>query len=201
MNTRPKTLASAKSAVVTVSSGGRGFLVNTPRGALVVTAAHCLPKRPPAHRGSFSAERTFRRLLGPLGTAKPLVWAECCFVDPVADLAVLCSPDYQEMSEHAEAYDQLVEAHTTLRIGMIKQTCRAWLLTLEGQWVPCTVRPDGCLEGAPADGIARGTSGSPVLTADGKAVACIGCGSTNAVLANDLPARMLAAFAESDARR
>src|SRR4051794_12052161 len=86
--------------------GGRGFVIDKDGARFVITAAHCLTvpvtvygdtaskgaTLPPAHGGSFSAERTYPRLLGPLA-AKPLIPAECLFVDPVADLAVLGSVD------------------------------------------------------------------------------------------------------------
>jgi hypothetical protein len=39
-------------------------------------------------------------LLSPLG-AEPHVWAECLFVDPVADLAVLGPVDGQELYDEA----------------------------------------------------------------------------------------------------
>jgi hypothetical protein len=35
--------------------------------------------------------------------------AECEFVDPVADITVLCSPDNQSLFDEADAYDALVE--------------------------------------------------------------------------------------------
>jgi hypothetical protein len=58
---------------------------------------------------SYTEERTYPELLGRLGE-EPSVWAECVFVDPVADIAVLSEPDNQELSEEAEAYGALVEA-------------------------------------------------------------------------------------------
>src|SRR5262249_44463616 len=77
-----------KRAVVTVGDA-RGFIIEHTQHRLVVTAAHCLPKLPPAHPASYNHERTWK-LLAPLGE-KPAVRTECLFVDPIADIAVLGS--------------------------------------------------------------------------------------------------------------
>jgi hypothetical protein len=45
------------------------------------------------------------------------VWAECVFVDAMADIAVLGSPDNQELSDQAEAYDQLVDSMKPLAVA------------------------------------------------------------------------------------
>jgi hypothetical protein len=95
----------ALSAVVRVSNGGRGFVVETSgrfgrRNRYVITAAHCLPRVPPRHGLSHTEERTYKKLLAPLGK-KPSVWCECLFLDPIADIAVLGGPDNQELSEQA----------------------------------------------------------------------------------------------------
>ena len=111
----------ALGAVITVGSG-RGFVVEGRGQRYVVTAAHCLPERPdgqrlpPPHGFSYTHERTYAKLLAPLGE-RPSVWCECLFVDPVADIAVLGSPDDQALSDEAEAYEALVEATTPLAIA------------------------------------------------------------------------------------
>ena len=62
----------ARRSVVRVGDG-RGFVVQGPRyQKLVVTAGHCLPFFPPCHGASYLEERTYQRLLGPLG-AEPTV--------------------------------------------------------------------------------------------------------------------------------
>lgn len=50
---------------------------------------------PPCLSAAHDRERTYANLIGPLG-AEPTVTAECVFVDPVADISVLGSPDGQE---------------------------------------------------------------------------------------------------------
>jgi hypothetical protein len=77
-------------------------VVNYKHDRLVVTAAHCLPHFPPCHGASYLEERTYGKLLGPLGD-KPTVWAECLCADPIADIAVLGSPDNQALFDGAGA--------------------------------------------------------------------------------------------------
>jgi hypothetical protein len=52
-------------------------------------------------------------MLGPIGS-KPIVGAECLFADPVSDIAILGPPDNQTMSDHAAAYEALLEGATPL---------------------------------------------------------------------------------------
>jgi hypothetical protein len=95
-----------KSSVITVGDG-RGFVVSDSQAnQLVITAAHCLPHFPPCHAMSDQSERTYQKLLAPLGE-EPSVWAECMFADPIADIAVLGSPDNQELFDQADAYPLL----------------------------------------------------------------------------------------------
>jgi hypothetical protein len=199
-------LAEARGAIIRVGDG-RGFLVErAPWPHRVITAAHCLPYLPPAHPASYTHERTYANLLGPLNGALA-VWAECLFVDPIADLAVLDSPDGQVLYDESEAYETFMENRPTLRIGALMEACPAWLLTLGGEWERCLVEPG--IRGRSLTvidaihGHAPGTSGSPILTEDGHAVGLISVGSETGgkvqvrqpgqpVLTNDLPAWLLA---------
>jgi hypothetical protein len=66
-------LEKAKQAVITVGDG-RGFVVEGDlERRYVITAAHCLPELPPAHGASKLEERTYQKLLGPLGE-QPSIW-------------------------------------------------------------------------------------------------------------------------------
>ena len=96
-------------AVIAVGEG-RGFIVEAidRRDRSIITAAHCLPHMPPAHPWAYLEEKTYQGLIGPLGGERS-VWAECLFVDPVGDLAVLIGPDNQELYEQAEQYEDLIE--------------------------------------------------------------------------------------------
>ena len=129
----------------------------------MITAAHCLPHLPPAHPASYTEERTYRSILGPLG-GEPTVFAECLFVDPIADLAVLCSPDDQTRFAEAIAYDNLTKAGGVLGIGTVTEPSQAWLFALNGQWETCTIDAGKwggrrlSVRGAPPAAIAGGTS-------------------------------------------
>jgi hypothetical protein len=87
------------------------------------------------------------------------VWAGCVFVDPIADVAALGSPDNQELGKEAEAYDALVEPAIPLPIGELpfarspialstgdtilgrrSAECQAWLLSLDLRWFRCTIK-------------------------------------------------------------
>src|SRR4051812_24405709 len=99
-------------AIVRIGEGGRGFAVPLGHERIIITAAHCLPWRelPPPHLGRYVEEAMFK-LLGPLGR-EPTIWAECRFLDLIADIAVLGAPDGQLLPDEADAFDELVESIT-----------------------------------------------------------------------------------------
>ncbi len=171
----------AKSAVVTVGEG-RGFIIEAALlhrfpVRLIVTAAHCLPHLPPALATASSEERTYAKLLGRLDEREPKVWAECVFADPVSDIAVLGTPDGQEVYDKAMAYDELTNNVPALRITYAPQEGPGWSLTLNGQWVACVVRHFGGpidISDA-AEPIVGGMSGSPILNSAGAAIGIVCC--------------------------
>lgn len=102
---------------------------------VIVTAAHCLPKLPRAHAASYVSDRTFGNLLVSLDGNNTDVWAECLFVDPVADIALLECPDPQDLDEQSDVYHALLENTPILRIGWARSG-PGWVLSLDGAWVP-----------------------------------------------------------------
>jgi hypothetical protein len=112
-------------------SDGRGFVVEGDERD-IVTASHCLPRLPTPP--SDTSERTYRTLLGPLGR-KRTVWAECLFADPVGDIAVLGSPDDQERSKEAKAYQELVNGAEPVLMRPCQGEEEGWLFALD---VPVT---------------------------------------------------------------
>jgi len=99
-------------AVISVGRG-RGFVIHHDGAALVITAGHCLPYFPPCSTFSYTSERTYQALLGPLGGERT-IWSECLFADPIADIAVLGPPDGQALTDQAEAYEALMAARKPL---------------------------------------------------------------------------------------
>ena len=192
------------SGIVTVGAG-RGFVMDAGgyTGRVVITAAHCLPDLPPPHAASHTEERTYRHLLSPLGDA-PSIWAECLFVDPVADLAVLAAPDNQELCEEADAFDRLVDVPDPFSLGRVPlipphqqqndhPPLGGWVLNLAGVWTPCQVRSMGRFVSVVGVTIQGGMSGSPLLVDDAAVgVIALGPGVEDAPLPLGSPAARLA---------
>jgi hypothetical protein len=201
----------ANKAILVVGDG-RGFVISHRHQRLIVTAAHCLPFFPPCHGASYTEERTYPKLLAPLG-AQPEVWAECLFADPIADIAVLGSPDNQVFFEEANAYEALVESIEPFSIAEAPEEGHGWLCSLSGQWFGCAVQYLKHVDGPlwifnTEQPIQGGMSGSPILSDDRAAIGIVNLGSVtpkmpdgceakyglpNARLMRDLPGWVLRA--------
>jgi hypothetical protein len=149
-------------------------------------------------------------LLGPLGKFKPAVSAECLFADPIADIAVLGVPDSQVYGEQADAYEELIDIVTPFQIGDApKQGTKrirarhsdqtvptpgqgaALILSLEGEWVECSVKRDGAWLAIQQEQLVEGgMSGSPIVSMAGHAIGLISSGSRSPVLLEALPPRL-----------
>ncbi len=168
----------AQQAVVAVG-GGRGFVVEDRFYRSIITAAHCLPKLPPAHPWMLTEEKTYQELLGPLG-GECSVWAECLFVDPVGDIAVLTGPDNQVLFEQADQYEDLTEnSSKCIPVGPPPESkSQGWLLSLENTLLSCKIETVfHTISVSEVEGeIAGGMSGSPILDQDGRAVGIISTG-------------------------
>jgi hypothetical protein len=172
----------ATQAVVRVGRRGRGFLIAQGGRRFVVTAAHCLPRLPKVGR-----RHRYLALLGRLDGARLTASAECLFVDPVADIAVL------------GVRGALARDAVPLRIARSRHKARAWLLAHNGTWARCRVsrRGSGLWISGANGGIASGMSGSPILNAAGRAIGVLCCsrdssgGGPNPNLSAHLPAWLL----------
>ena len=191
--------ANAQQAVIAVG-GGRGFVVEARRQYFrsIVTAAHCLPEMPPAHPWMNLKEKTYQGLLGPLG-GDCSVCAECLFVDPVGDIAVLTGPDNQELYEEAEQYEDLTENYSqSVPVSPPPENkSQGWVLSLENTLLSCKIETVSRtisvseVEG----GIVAGMSGSPILDQAGRAVGIVSTNrDMNPCLAEMLPAWILRHF-------
>jgi hypothetical protein len=192
---------------------GRGFVIQGIwNECLVLTAAHCLPRLPPPQAASF--EGTYKELLGPLD-AEPSVWCDCLFVDPVADIAVLGSPDDQVLSAEALKYQALMETAKCFTIAAppskpipnpaldklelseeerkphTDYECPAFMYGLDGKRIPCTVRHRswGQLILTDSEKLIGGMSGSPIVDTEGNAIgmSCLASGSGTGFSASNNP--------------
>jgi hypothetical protein len=180
----------ALTASVVRVGDGRGFVVQAKHEKLVITAGHCLPFIPPSTNLHDLEEKTYMKLLGPIGE-EPTIWAECLFVDVISDIAVLGPPDEQDLNEEYDAYQDFVEPLATFSAADVAPTRPAlkmpegelgWVLSLGGEWQQCRMN---CVEtpwwgagplwlnGAKIEG---GMSGSPILSAGGDAVGVVASG-------------------------
>jgi hypothetical protein len=128
-----------------------------------------------------ASERTYGPLLGGLSATAPEIWAECLFVDPVSDIAVLGAPDGQILSDKCMAYEDFVSQATPLSIGRAKDGEEGWLLALDAtHWFRCRVEVFSAIWiSETAEPILGGMSGSPILGDDGQVIAvCVASGGT-----------------------
>jgi hypothetical protein len=101
----------------------------------------------------------------------------CRFVDPIADIAVLGSPD----SPHANEYKALMETATALSISCaLRNPVNFWLparlLSLDGRrWFSCTIRHFGgpLWVTHAAESIRSQMSGSPIVTEIGTPIGVV----------------------------
>jgi hypothetical protein len=186
------------SGVITVGEG-RGFVVESAGERLVITAAHCLPSVPSALPSLGLEARTYGPLLACRG-GTPSARAVCRFVDPIADIAVLGSPD----APHADDYRALMRTAAALSFGdAVRRPVNFWaparLLSLDGRWFSCTIRHYGgplWITHA-AERVQGGMSGSPIVAEAGTAIGVV-CtttspreGGPNARLSHNLPGWLL----------
>jgi hypothetical protein len=179
-----------KASVIEVGDG-RGFVADLcgKDNPIIITGAHCLPRLTlsngvdeDGHLYVADADaRLYANLLGPIG-AKPTVWAECLFVDPVADLAVLGTPDNQRLFDEAEAYEAFVGSLTPFSIADVPEQSQVWLLSLEREWLSCQARYVPWVNGpfllsTDPKNIKGGMSGSPIVSDTGAAVGVVCLGS------------------------
>lgn len=176
---------SLKEAVVLVGSA-RGFAVKTRNDERwVVAAAHCLHALPPPQELMFPEKRTYADLLGSLGGERT-VCAEALFVDPTSDLVVLGEPDVVMLPDEWRTYMEFME-RPALTVGLAKQS--GWLLSLEGDWLPCKCESTDPAErwlkvsGANIEG---GMSGSPIVDDEGHAMGVVSSDDASPGLAVNL---------------
>jgi hypothetical protein len=109
-------LTRAQRAIVVVGDG-RGFVVpGDGNYNFIVTAAHCLPFVPPPHPARNPNEYIYKNLIRPLDR-KRMVWAECLFVDTMADIALLGAPDNMELYKQYQGYGRVIDGIEPIAIS------------------------------------------------------------------------------------
>ena len=137
--------------------GGRGFVIAHGEARLVLTAAHCLPRLPEPVIDEYAG--IYPNLLGRLDGKRRRIWAECRFVDPIADLAVFAVPDPFVFDVRSRAYERWTARRATLTFAaagvegavvytlglnptrLIKGTLRLWEGRLLMQATDGTIKP------------------------------------------------------------
>jgi len=97
----------------------------------------------------------------------------CRFVYPIADIAVLGSPE----DSHTDNYNALMRPATALSFGdAVRRPVNFWapvrLLSLDGRWFSCTIRHYGgrLWITYAAERVYGGMSGSPIVAEAGTAI-------------------------------
>jgi hypothetical protein len=164
----------ARTGVVRVGEG-RGFVLQARRrgGRVVVTAAHCLPELPPLL--SLVDERTYAAIIGPIG-GELTVPAECLFLDLIADIALLGTPDNRAYPAQSATFSAFVEDLAPFRVSLLddRSEIPVRILSLEGEWLPGQATSFG--EGLFLSDceVIDEMAGSPIVTMDGAAVGVVG---------------------------
>jgi len=167
---------------------GCGFLIGAGTERYVVTTAHCLPYLPKPFVDESRIYRNFVDLMG----KGPELAAECVFVDPVSDIAVLAAPDIFKWTYEAQTYTWLVGDSQGLPVAKDSEDSDdmqvGWLVQ-NGSWFSCRYcpgdavsLPDGLCVSGPVDWffghyvcefsrpIVGGMSGSPILNDRGAVI-------------------------------
>lgn len=184
---------------------GRGFVVAGERedDRLVITAAHCLPFFPRCEPISSHGERTYQAVLGTLGQ-EPKIWAECLFVELVADIAVLGPAEHEDLSKEHVRYCEMLDDLIAFSIGEAPGTGSARMFSLQKTWFSSKVERvhDGLWISDATESIKGGMSGSPICLDEGRAIGVV-CtassgagvnyteGGPNPVLTSNLPGWLL----------
>jgi hypothetical protein len=194
----PDVIDRADRATVVVGRG-RGFVVDRAGARLVITAAACLPHLPSSNIDPFVDQRSFSNLLAPL-RGQPCVCAQCLFVDPVSNLAVMGPVEGEGLIAEVRDYEALMQSVGTLQIGHVQGDTSASFMLRDRGWVQCTIsyRGRGPLWVRDAAAVLKGSMpGSPIITNEGFAIGIVasaedeGSGAPQPALADHLPGWLL----------
>jgi S1-C subfamily serine protease len=151
--------------------GGCGVLVP---GGFILTATHCIDW---SGTGQMAMGEEYPTEIKTPDGAKFRVGVLAC--DPVSDIAVLGELDNQNFYDDVEAFEEWRErvkpVPLSTRLLRGQQSCPVFILTHRRKWIAARAErtgmrrqpPDGSV-GLTAKRIESGTSGSPIVTAEGR---------------------------------
>jgi hypothetical protein len=156
-----------RATVRLVERGGQGVLVP---GEFILTATHCIAW---SGTGGMALGDEYPTDIETASGVKFRAGVYSC--DPVADIAVLGELDDQQCPDDAEAFEQWREQVEPVALSdhqfKAGQSCPVFIYTHKHEWIAGKVTRYGRFVGSGvalfAEGIESGTSGSPVVTADG----------------------------------
>ena len=159
-----------------IEKGGCGVLVP---GGFILTATHCIDW---SGTGRMAMGEEYPTKIKTPDGAKFRVGVLAC--DPVSDIAVLGGLDNQNFYEDVEAFEEWRErvkpVPLSTRLLKGQQSCPAFILTHRRKWIAARATRTGP-RFQPLDGsvglttkrIESGTSGSPIVTAEGRLYAIV----------------------------
>jgi hypothetical protein len=146
---------------------GCGFVVKIHGKRLVLSAAHNLP----VYR-QYEDLALCTEVIGALGS-RPSIAGVCLSIDVVNDICAIGMPSYP----HRAAFERMILSAGPFAVAPAKER-RGSVMTLDGSWEP--VRIDHIAGLSLTILLEReidlsGTSGAPILNADGAAVGLVAC--------------------------
>jgi len=170
-------VAKKRTLAATVSLADRAAQGVLVPGGFVSTAAHCVEWSTTG--GMVLGDHCLENVRTKTGEGFRLsVYA----VEPVADIAILGPPDYQEFSDDADAFEAFCEATSPVPVSAadfpFKVPVRVLLLTHHGTWIEGTATryglrdalPGACLALKTEADIEGGSSGGPIIDRAGQLV-------------------------------
>ena len=161
-----------KATVTLLGKGGQGVLVS---GNLIVTAAHCIDFRT---EGAMVLGENFIEEIKACGTE---LYVKPFAVEPVSDIAVLGSLEYQEFANEVEDFEKFCEETKPVQLcerdfGWL-QKFKVHIYTHKGNWVTGTAtqfHKDGKSFAMETDEqVESGTSGGPIIDDSGDLVGIV----------------------------
>jgi hypothetical protein len=117
-----------------------------------------------------------------LGQRNALIWAALHFLSLIDDIAVLAAPDSQDPWDKHDQYCDFTETAMNVDVSpAIVEPCnqpdvpgaKAWVLSLDCTWMPCSVYNGGRFLTLNGARIESGMSGSPILNGHGAPIGTI----------------------------